>query len=86
MSMRRGDRVTEMYAFLTIDPTSDCEGIPSFSMRDPINGQVMMMPLVAADKDRVDSMRSMAIHLAKVGNAKLRLVKFSKIETLEELA
>lgn len=84
--MRRGDRVTEMYAFLTIDPRDDCEGVPSFSLPDPINGGSMMMPLIAADKDRVTSLRTMALRIAKQGNCKLRLVRFSKVETLEEIA
>jgi hypothetical protein len=83
-SMRRGDRVTEMFAFLTVDPDDDCEGIPTATLTDPMTGDPIMMPLIAADKDRVDSLRGLAriVKLKKAG-IKMRLVRFTMIETLE---
>jgi hypothetical protein len=85
-SMRKGDRVTEMFAFLSIDPVDDCEGVPSFLIRHIITGQPTEMPLIAADKERVESLRVMArkIKESRPG-IKMRLVRFSQIETLEEI-
>lgn len=74
---RTGDRVTEIFAWLSIDPKDDCEGI--------IAGQIghAMIPLVGADRERAESYRSTAEHAAKHFNVTIKLVRFSEREELE---
>lgn len=70
-------RIDELFAFIASD--SDGEGLPAVT--DPGNG--MLMPLVCADKERVESMRQAAKRIARVTGNKITLVRFSVREELE---
>lgn len=73
-----GDRVEELWAYLVIDK-DDIEGIISAYM--PALGNV---PLVGADKERMDSFRFLAEETAKTIGVKVQLVRFHGREVLEE--
>ena len=65
------DRVDTMYAFLV--ENEDGEGIPAFL--HPETG--MMMPMVAADKERVEQLRPMAQMMANHHGKTFRLTHFT---------
>jgi hypothetical protein len=80
--MKRGDRITEMYAFVCLDPAEDVEGIPA--IEGPfLDGKEVMMPLVAADKERLMSIMELAKRLVAQSGKSMRLVRFHQAETLE---
>jgi hypothetical protein len=68
-------RIDEVFVFVASD--ADGEGVPAFS-----DGE-FVMPLVCADKARVDSLRAMARKLARESGNKITLCRFSVREELE---
>jgi hypothetical protein len=72
-------QITEMYAFVAVDRDGD-EGI--IGMRAPDGS---WMPLVGADKARVESLRSIAREIARASHREVRLLRFSVREELEVL-
>lgn len=68
-------RIDEIFAFIATD--GDGEGLPAFSRGN------MMLPMVCADKARVDSLRSIARDMARQTGNKITLVRFSVCEELE---
>ena len=68
-------RIDEVFVFIASD--KDGEGVPAFS-----DGN-MMLPLVCADKARVDSLRSMAKVIARKTGNKITLCRFSVREEIE---
>lgn len=70
-------RIDEMFAYIATDETG--EGIPAM----PISGTTM--PLVGADRERMESLRPYAERLAKMAGKKFKLVRFSVREDLEEI-
>jgi hypothetical protein len=72
-------RIDEMYAFVAED--EDSEGITAFV--HPHSG--MAFPLVAADKERVDSLREIAQNIASMSGKPVKLIKWSVREELETL-
>jgi hypothetical protein len=75
------EKITELYAFISSDENG--EGVIGHSM--PINGQMVMMPFVCADKDRVDSLRPIAERMAIDAKQQIRLIRFTSREDLEVL-
>lgn len=73
-------QITELFAFITEDSGPDDEGVVAFN----VEGHVWM-PMVAADRARVDSLRPMAEAIAKATGQKIHLVRFSTREVLEEI-
>lgn len=69
--------ITEMWAWVCTEPDGG-EGIPAFEM----NGHVM--PLMGADKLRIESLRPMAQKVLGQG-LPVKLLKFSNMEVMEEL-
>lgn len=64
-------RIDEMYAFVSLDANGD-EGVcahfsPSYGW----------MPLVGGDMSRVESIRPLAVNIAKQSGMKITLVKFT---------
>ncbi len=49
-----------------------------------INGERVFMPFVCADKARMESLKPLAIKMAKLGNKKIKLIRLSVREELEE--
>jgi len=72
-------RVDEVFAFLSIDPKDGNEGITGYRTPDG------WLPLLCADKARVDSMRGLAQEMSTATNARMKLVRFSLREDLEEI-
>ena len=72
-------RIDEMFVFVAED--DDSEGITAFV--HPQTG--MAFPLVAADAERVDSMRPIAQNIASMSGKSIKLIKFSVREELETL-
>jgi hypothetical protein len=68
-------RIDEMFAFIASDANG--EGLPAFQ------AGLMMMPLVAADRKRVDSLRDIARQIARETGQTITLVRFSHREELE---
>jgi hypothetical protein len=69
-----------MWAYLSVDQTGN-EGIIASYLQE----QEAWMPLVAADEDRVRSLRPWAMVSVKAGYT-VKLVKFSVREDVETLA
>lgn len=82
---KRNAKITEMWAFVCTDPADGCEAIPAVSVPDPRTGQPAAFPLVGADRARMMSMRQIALGIANKHGRPLRLVRFSKMETIEEI-
>lgn len=68
-------RIDELYAFIAQD--TDGEGLPAFMH----NG--MMLPMVCADKARVDSLRAIAAEMVLQSGNKITLCRFSVREEIE---
>lgn len=71
-------KVTEVYAFLAVD-TDGAEGVPAAELGD------MVMPLIAADADRLESLRPMAQSLASSYGMKITVVRFTNREDVETI-
>ncbi len=69
-------KITELYAWVCTDKDGD-EGLLAFQHKG------IMMPMVGADRDRIESLRSTAIDIAKLESVPLKLMKFSTAEILE---
>jgi hypothetical protein len=67
--------IDELFVFVASD--KDGEAVPAFE------AGTVMMPLVAADKARVDTLRSIARTIAKQSGNKITLCRFSVREDLE---
>lgn len=76
-----GFRVTEVWAFIAVDPADNQEGIAAF--RDPITQA--WMPLVAADERRLESLRPMAQRLANMSGVTILLKHFTNVEVVETI-
>lgn len=74
-------QISELFAFIAEDSGPDDEGVVAFNP-----GGGVWMPMVAADRERVDSLRPMAEAIAKTTGLKIHLVRFSTREVLEEIA
>lgn len=70
-------RINEIHAFISEDENGE-EGICAFSS----NG--MMMPMICADKKRLDQCRPLAEDLARHGH-KIKLVKFTERVEVEDV-
>lgn len=77
--MRGKLRIDELFAFTVID-TDGTEGVPAFLAPDG-----MAMPMVCADRERVDQLRPIAQQIARDGRVTVRLVRFSTRDVLEEI-
>lgn len=65
-------RIEELFAFIAENAGPDDEGVTAF--RGPGG---FWMPMVGADRARVDSLREIAVGLAKVSGQRIRLVRFT---------
>lgn len=69
-------RIDELFAFIAAD--TDGEGLPAFMAPSG-----MMLPMVCADKARVDSLREIAKKMARESGNKITLCRFSVREEIE---
>lgn len=70
--------INEMFAFIVTEEEGS-EGIPAIQLDDK------WIPLVGADKDRVDSLRIAALRIKNLSGKRIRLVKFTQIEELGDV-
>lgn len=76
--MRGQKRIEQMYAFVMLDPADNTEGVPAFE-----GPGGMAMPMLGADRERVDQLRPLAQELARTHSAKITLCRFEVRTELE---
>jgi len=76
MSINYLDKIIELYAFVSKDEGG--EGLIGMVM----NGT--FMPFVCADKDRMESLKPHAKNIAKESGKKVKLIKLTCREEIEE--
>jgi hypothetical protein len=70
------ERIEHVWAFLSVDDGG--EGVCAAPM-----GGLGMVPLIAADEARLESLKPIAAHIAKMFGKPVRLVKFTTREEVE---
>ena len=70
--------ITEMWAWVCTEPDGD-EGIPA------IETPMGVMPLVGADRDRIESLRPHAISVAHDLGLPVRLIRFHGLEVVDRI-
>ena len=74
----RGQKIEALYAWIAVDPEGG-EGVCGASI-----GR-MMLPLVGADRERIESLRERAAMTRAASGYPVKLVRFSRREDIEEL-
>jgi hypothetical protein len=74
-------RMEHIWAFLSVDPADGNEGVIAANMGPGRS----MVPLIASDKVRLDELLVYARRLALENNIRIRVVKFTVREEIEEL-
>jgi len=69
-----------MFAFISVDECPEDEGIVAARIGDT------WMPLVGADMDRVESLKPLAMGVARLTGKRIVLARFGVREDLEEIA
>ena len=72
-----GQKIEELYAWVAIEKDGG-EGIIGAVLSQGI------VPLIGADRERIESYRQFAIHAALAADVPFKLVRFSTREILEE--
>lgn len=80
MTMNYLEKITELYAFVSVDKHG--EGVIGQTVW--MEGDRVFMPFVCADKARVESLKPMAIEIAKKNGIHVRLIKLTNREELED--
>jgi len=70
-------KVNQIYAFFSVNKDDDIEGIAAFVDRG------IVIPLIAADKSRLEELKLIAHDMAKKEGMALKLVKFTNREEME---
>jgi hypothetical protein len=81
MSINYLEKITEVYCFVSVDEGG--EGIVGATTQ--INGKTVFMPFVCADKERMESLKPMAKCIAHDTGKKIKLIKLTQREELEDL-
>lgn len=69
--------IDEMYAFVTIDPNDNIEGIISFKAGDT------HYPCVGADMAKVDQLRNTAQFISTIAGSRVEVIKFTNREHVD---
>lgn len=80
MSINYLEKITELYAFVSVDEGG--EGVIGMTIDMP-DGRETFMPFVCADKARMESLKPFAIGIAKSSNKTVKLIKLTNREELE---
>ena len=75
--------ITEMWAWVSVDPVDGNEGVVAQSWPHP-NGTVLM-PFVGADRERIQSLLPEVRRMRAISKNPIRLIKFSTREIIEEI-
>jgi hypothetical protein len=81
MSVNYLEKITEMYAFISVDEGG--ESVVGMTM--PINGRETFMPFVCADKARMESLKLIAENIAKESGKIIKLIKLTNRKDIETL-
>jgi hypothetical protein len=73
-------KIEHIWAFVSFDECDQSEGVIGVTM----NGT--MMPLIAADENRLRSLRPIAFKVAIMHGITVKLIKFSSREEVETIA
>ncbi len=73
-------KINEIYAFVSVDENG--EGIVGQTVQ--LMGQTVFMPFVCADKKRMESIKIAAKKIAKDSGKKIKLIRLSVREEIEE--
>jgi hypothetical protein len=71
-------RIESIWAFVSVDPIDGNEGVCAA----PLTG--VMLPMIAADKDRLEILIPMAEYIVAQTGIKIKLVKFTTREEVHE--
>ena len=71
-------KITEIYAFVSVDKNGN-EGVCAFSTHKA------MVPMIAADLERLEQFKPIARELAKISPHAIKLIKFHTREEIEEI-
>lgn len=77
-------RIDTIWAYLAWEPDADgrdAEGIAAYLGTDG-----MWLPMIGADEERVKSLREMAETISFTTGKALRLVRFDRVEVVEEIS
>lgn len=80
MTINYLEKITEVYVFASVDEGG--EGVIGQTIM--IKGHNVFMPFVCADKQRLEMLRPLAKEIAKKSGRKVKLIKLSVREELEE--
>ena len=73
-------KIVELWAWVREDEGKG-EGILASEME--IDGRTMFVPLVGADRERIESYRPHAEKMARLFKQRIKLMRFSKAEVIE---
>ncbi len=79
MALLPGARIDELFAYVTVDPEDDIEGV--VSAVSPLG----MVPLIGADPERMLSYKPLAKEMSEVTGQEIRLVRFTSRQEIETL-
>lgn len=71
-------KITELYAWVCTEDDGG-DGVPATKLGN------LVYPLIGADKQRVESMRPHALKVAQITGRPIKLMKFSKMEFVEQV-
>ncbi len=72
-------KITEIWAVVSVDPEDENEGVCAMKMGDS------WMPMIAADPKRLEFIKAQAARLAAATGQKMKLVKFTTREEVEDI-
>lgn len=75
------EKITEVFVYASSD--KDGEGVIAQTIDTPDG--MMMMPFICADRDRMESLRPMAERIARESGKKIKLIRLSVREELEDI-
>jgi len=73
-------KITELWAWVRED-VGDGEGILAAEME--IEGQRMFVPLIGADRERIESYRPFAEEMARASGRPIKLMRYSQAERIQ---
>lgn len=73
-------KIESIWAYVSVDADDGNEGVCAVTF-----GNGITIPLIAADPARLDSIRPLAMDLAAKTGMKIRLVRFTSREEIEEI-
>lgn len=73
-------RITELYAYVIADADEEDEGVPAF-----LGPGSMWMPMMGADLERAEQLRSRAEAMAAASGKPVKLVRSTALEVVETI-